>query len=135
MAVFAKYVIFKCIICVSSCLFSISYARGLAHEQAFLDHSHTSNWAVIVDTSRFWFNYRHVSDSLAIYRSVKKLGIPDSQIILMLSDDMACNARNAKPGMVFYDEAHRIDVYGNDVEVIFVTYASQRALHHRSAKL
>ena len=57
---------------------------------------HTNNWAVIVDPSRFWFNYRHVSNSLGIYRTVKSLGIPDDQIILMLADDMACNPRNSR---------------------------------------
>ena len=75
--------------------------------------SHSNNWAVIVCTSRFWFNYRHVSNALSIYRSVKRLGIPDSQIILMLSDDMACNARNPQPGEVFNDKNHAIDVYGS----------------------
>ena len=38
---------------------------------------HTNNWAVIIDTSRFWFNYRHAANVLSIYRSVKRLGIPD----------------------------------------------------------
>ena len=37
---------------------------------------HTNNWAVLVDTSRFWFNYRHVANVLSVYRSVKRLGIP-----------------------------------------------------------
>jgi glycosylphosphatidylinositol transamidase (GPIT) subunit GPI8 len=31
-------------------------------------HGHTNNWAVLVDTSRFWFNYRHVANVLSIYR-------------------------------------------------------------------
>ena len=35
---------------------------------------HTNNWAILVDTSRFWFNYRHVANALSIYRSVKRLG-------------------------------------------------------------
>lgn len=30
-----------------------------------------------VCTSRFWFNYRHVANTLSVYRSVKRLGIPD----------------------------------------------------------
>ena len=30
----------------------------------------------------------------------RRLGIPDSNIILMLPDDMACNARNPYPGQV-----------------------------------
>lgn len=79
--------------------------------------SHSNNWAVLVGTSRFWFNYRHVSNALSVYRSVKRLGIPDSQIILMLSDDMACNPRNPHPGEVFNNKNQQIDVYGDDVEV------------------
>ena len=35
---------------------------------------HTNNWAILVDTSRFWFNYRHVANVLSVYRSVKRLG-------------------------------------------------------------
>lgn len=50
-------------------------------------------------TSRFWFNYRHVANALSFYRLVKRLGVPDSHIILMLADDMPCNARNSQPGM------------------------------------
>ena len=43
----------------------------------FFTSDHTNNWAVLVDTSRFWFNYRHVANVLSMYRSVKRLGIPD----------------------------------------------------------
>ena len=49
-------------------------------------------------TSRLWFNYRHVANALSFYRLVKRLGVPDSQIVLMLADDMPGNARNAQPG-------------------------------------
>lgn len=73
--------------------------------------THTSNWAVLVSTSRFWFNYRHLANTLALYRTVKRLGIPDSQIILMLPDDMACNPRNSFPGSVFNDKNRELDVY------------------------
>ena len=45
---------------------------------------HTNNWAVIVDTSRFWFNYRHAANVLSIYRSVKRLGIPDRFFALFM---------------------------------------------------
>ncbi len=82
-----------------------------------LDRNHTNNWAVLVDTSRFWFNYRHVANVLSIYHSVKRLGIPDSQIILMVADDMACNPRNPRPATVFNNQNQHIDVYGDDVEV------------------
>ncbi|KAK3071264.1 glycosylphosphatidylinositol anchor biosynthesis [Teratosphaeriaceae sp. CCFEE 6253] len=73
--------------------------------------THTSNWAVLVSTSRFWFNYRHMANTLSLYRTVKRLGIPDSQIILMLPDDMACNPRNTFAGSVFNDKSRDLDLY------------------------
>ncbi|TVU33109.1 hypothetical protein EJB05_24894 [Eragrostis curvula] len=63
---------------------------------------HNNNWAVLVCTSRFWFNYRHMANTLSLYRTVKRLGIPDERIILMLADDMACNPRNSYPAQVDY---------------------------------
>nr|CAD7429514.1 unnamed protein product [Timema monikensis] len=88
----------------------------------FARAGHTNNWAVLVDTSRFWFNYRHVANVLSIYRSVKRLGIPDSQIILMVADDMACNSRNPRPATVFNNAKQHINVYGDDVEVDYRGY-------------
>ncbi|XP_018320138.1 putative GPI-anchor transamidase [Agrilus planipennis] len=88
----------------------------------FFKKGHTNNWAVLVDTSRFWFNYRHIANVLSIYHSVKRLGIPDSQIILMLADDMACNPRNPRPATVFNNANQHINVYGEDVEVDFRGY-------------
>ncbi|AEO66570.1 uncharacterized protein THITE_2170323 [Thermothielavioides terrestris NRRL 8126] len=83
---------------------------------------HTSNWAVLVCTSRFWFNYRHLANVLSIYRTVKRLGIPDSQIILMLPDDMACNPRNAFPGTVYSNADRAVDLYGDNIEVDYRGY-------------
>jgi len=88
----------------------------------FFSSSHTNNWAVLVDTSRFWFNYRHVANVLSIYRSIKRLGIPDSHIILMVADDMACNPRNVKPAAVYNNAHQHINVYGDDVEVDYRGY-------------
>jgi phosphatidylinositol glycan class K len=78
---------------------------------------HSNNWAVIVSTSMYWYNYRHTANALSIYRSAKRLGIPDSQIILMVAEDHACDARNAVPATVFNDRDLKIDVYGEAVEV------------------
>ncbi|CAX45001.1 GPI-anchor transamidase complex subunit, putative [Candida dubliniensis CD36] len=83
---------------------------------------HSNNWAVLVSTSRFWFNYRHMANTLSLYRTVKRLGIPDSQIILMLSDDIACNPRNAFPGSVFNNMDEAIDLYGESIEVDYRGY-------------
>ncbi|MCL7021655.1 hypothetical protein MKW94_002373 [Papaver nudicaule] len=83
---------------------------------------HTNNWAVLVCTSRFWFNYRHMANTLSLYRTVKRLGIPDERIILMLADDMACNTRNNYPAQVFNNENHRLNLYGDNVEVDYRGY-------------
>lgn len=84
--------------------------------------SHTNNWAILVDTSKFWFNYRHVANTLSIYRSIKRLGIPDSHIILMLADDAACNPRNPRPATVYHNSNQKINIYGDDVEVDYRGY-------------
>ncbi|KAG5437505.1 hypothetical protein PCANB_000933 [Pneumocystis canis] len=57
-----------------------------------------------------------------MYRTIKRLGIPDSQIILMLSDDIACNSRNAFPGAVFHNADRVLDLYGEDIEVDYRGY-------------
>ncbi|KAF3698692.1 GPI-anchor transamidase [Channa argus] len=88
----------------------------------FFSSGHTNNWAVLVCTSRFWFNYRHVANTLSVYRSVKRLGIPDSHIVLMLADDMACSHRNPKPATVFSHKNMELNVYGDDVEVDYRGY-------------
>lgn len=110
-------------------LFSLITTAALSNieeqAQGFFDSStHTNNWAVLVCTSRFWFNYRHVANALSFYRSIKRLGIPDryvsnfkneykvvknyfSNIILMLADNIPCNARNPHPG-IFHFYTNRI---------------------------
>nr|ACU18842.1 unknown [Glycine max] len=57
-----------------------------------------------------------------LYRTVKRLGIPDERIILMLADDMACNARNKYPAQVFNNENHILNLYGDNVEVDYRGY-------------
>ncbi|KAH9698948.1 peptidase C13 family [Citrus sinensis] len=58
-----------------------------------------------------------MANTLSLYRTVKRLGIPDERIILMLVDDMACNARNKYPAQVFNNENHKLNLYGDNVEI------------------
>jgi GPI-anchor transamidase subunit K len=53
---------------------------------------------------------------------VKRLGIPDSNIILMLADDVACNPRNHFAATVFNNENRLLDLYGSNVEVDYRGY-------------
>jgi phosphatidylinositol glycan class K len=80
--------------------------------------THSNNHAILVDASRFWFNYRHAANTLAIYKTIKRLGIPDENIILMVADDYACNSRNVRAGEVFTDDSgYENNVYTEDIEV------------------
>ncbi|KAG4176531.1 hypothetical protein ERO13_A11G250600v2 [Gossypium hirsutum] len=63
-----------------------------------------------------------MANTLSLYRTVKRLGIPDERIILMLADDMACNTRNKYPAQVFNNENHRLNLYGDNVEVDYRGY-------------
>jgi GPI-anchor transamidase subunit K len=95
-------------------------------QQAVHRSTHSSNHAVIVSSSRYWFNYRHVINALSIYRLIRSNGIPDSNIVLMLADEYAINPRNPLPnqllpsgraGPTLYDAGVEIDYRGDDVRV------------------
>ncbi|KAF8317658.1 hypothetical protein DL93DRAFT_2042420, partial [Clavulina sp. PMI_390] len=83
---------------------------------------HSNNWAVLVCSSRYWFNYRHIANVLGMYRTVKRLGMPDSNIILMLADDMACNPRNKFAATVYANPGQLLDLYGENIEVDYRGY-------------
>lgn len=61
----------------------------------------SNNWAVLLCTSKYFFNYRHLSNVLSMYKVIKQSGIPDSQIILMNALDVQCDSRNRHPGHMY----------------------------------
>lgn len=87
--------------------------------------SHTSNHAVIVSSSRYWFNYRHAINALSIYQILRENGIPDTNIVLMVADEYATNGRNPLKNAMYannrhlslYNESVEIDYRGDDVTV------------------
>lgn len=48
--------------------------------------------------------------------------MPDSNIILMLADDMACNPRNKFPATVYANPGQLLDLYGDNIEVDYRGY-------------
>ncbi len=50
-----------------------------------------ANWALLVAGSNGWYNYRHQSDVCHAYQILHKNGIPDSNIVVMMYDDLAQN--------------------------------------------
>ncbi|XP_047336684.1 putative GPI-anchor transamidase [Impatiens glandulifera] len=121
---FRYILILLCILFLgSTCLCDAAIAQTtFSSSSSSATTKHTNNWAVLVCTSRFWFNYRHMANTLSLYRTVKRLGIPDERIILMLADDMACNARNKYPAQVFNNKNHKLNLYGDNVEVDYRGY-------------
>ncbi|KAI9060779.1 hypothetical protein FKP32DRAFT_1613432 [Trametes sanguinea] len=109
-------------LCLALCLAFLAQAEPVAEFFGRQSSSHTNNWAVLVCASRYWFNYRHMANALGMYRTVKRLGIPDSNIILMLADDVACNPRNKFPGCVYSSSAKTLDLYGDNIEVDYRGY-------------
>lgn len=83
--------------------------------------------AVLVSSSRYWFNYRHAMNALGFYQVLRENGIPNSQIVLMIADEYATNPRNpfkngmyangVKPAETWYDEETELDFRGADVTV------------------
>jgi GPI-anchor transamidase subunit K len=82
---------------------------GAAHHDQpppFHENHHRSrhNYAVIVSTSRYWFNYRHQTNALSLYQLLKQYGgYDDDHIVLMIADDgsVATNPRNPVKNRVY----------------------------------
>jgi hypothetical protein len=64
----------------------------------------TGLWALIVATSGGWSNYRHQADALAQYQLLRRAGVPDDRIILIVADDLAHAPENPSPGTVQQSE-------------------------------
>jgi len=73
------------------------------------------NWGVIVVGSKGYMNYRHHADGCHAYHILKKGGVPESNIILMMQDDVANASENPYPGQLFNkptdDGTPGVDVY------------------------
>ena len=63
----------------------------------------TSQYAVLVQGSNGWSNYRHEADVLSIYQMLKANGYDDDHIILVSADDCANASKNKDAGAVRTD--------------------------------
>jgi len=60
-----------------------------------------AEWAVLIAGSSGYDNYRHQADVAHAYQIVKKHGIPESNIITLMVDDVANDDENPFPGKLF----------------------------------
>ena len=57
-----------------------------------------------------------------MYHIAKRHGVPDSNIIVMLGDDIPCNVRNIFPATIYNNADHSVNLYGSNVEVDYRGY-------------
>ncbi|CAH2327656.1 legumain [Pelobates cultripes] len=68
------------------------------------------HWVVLVAGSNGWYNYRHQADVCHSFQIIKKNGIPDEQIIVLMYDDIAQNEENPTKGIII-NRPNGTDVY------------------------
>lgn len=56
--------------------------------------------ALVVATSKGWDNYRHQADALAVADVLRRAGLGEGELVLVVADDLAADPRNAAPGTV-----------------------------------
>lgn len=76
----------------------------------------TSLKALLIASSKEWTNYRHQADALAFYQLLKKNGVKDDDIILIIQDDIAYNDRNSDEGTII-NEAEGENLYTSDIQI------------------
>lgn len=59
-----------------------------------------SIWALLVAGSNEYYNYRHQADVCHAFHVLKEHGIPESNIIVMMYDDIAHSEDNPTPGVI-----------------------------------
>ncbi|CAJ0952976.1 unnamed protein product [Ranitomeya imitator] len=87
------------------CLVALSTAMPIEDPED--DGKH---WVILVAGSNGWYNYRHQADLCHAYQIVKKNGIPDEQIVVMMYDDIADNEENPTKGIII-NRPNGSDVY------------------------
>lgn len=79
-------------------LFFFLIIQSLAYS---LDNkSDGTKWAVLVAGSNGYWNYRHQADVCHAYQIFHENGYPDSNIVVMMYDDIAYNDENPFPGVI-----------------------------------
>ena len=81
--------------------------------------STTDMWLTLLPSIDLSKNSAFQVGNIEIIISKKECIHSDSQVLLFLADDMACNGRNGAPGAVYHHRNKILDLYGKDVEVDF----------------
>ena len=69
-------------------------------DQHFSYPARTDQYAVLVQGSDGFINYRHQADVLSVYQALRRGGFPDDHIILIIDRDMSSSHANPQRGTV-----------------------------------
>jgi hypothetical protein len=99
----------------------------------------SGQYAVLVQGSNGWNNYRHQADVLSVYQLLKKNGFDDDHIILIIDKALASDSKNPEPGIIRAEDGGK-DLLGGsavDYDNADITPAdiSNILLGNQSAKL
>eukprot|EP00727_Mastigamoeba_balamuthi_P010112 m51a1_g5723 hypothetical protein (478) ;mRNA; r:1109858-1111604 len=67
-------------------------------------------WAVLVAGSNTWNNYRHQADVCHMFQVLRRKGVPEAHIIVLMYDDIAQDPGNYRRGVII-NEMNGPDVY------------------------
>ena len=78
-----------------------AFARSAENKDAGISYpALTAQYAVLVQGSNGWNNYRHQADVLSVYQMLKTKGFDDDHIILIIDKALASDAMNPEPGII-----------------------------------
>ena len=76
-------------------------ATATAATATAADYYGEDTWVVVVGASRYFANYRHAGNALAVRKAARRFGVPRDRILVLLAEDPTLDARNPMRGEVY----------------------------------
>lgn len=94
-----------------------TFARSAENKDAGISYpALTAQYAVLVQGSNGWNNYRHQADVLSVYQMLKKNGYDDDHIILIIDKALASDAKNPEPGIIRAEDGGKDLLAGSSMD-------------------
>jgi glycosylphosphatidylinositol transamidase (GPIT) subunit GPI8 len=78
-----------------------AFANEVENKDAGIQYPELSEqYAVLIQGSNGWNNYRHQADVLSVYQMLKKNGFDDDHIILIIDKALATDPKNPEQGII-----------------------------------
>ena len=94
-----------------------AFARSAENKDAGISYpALTAQYAVLVQGSNGWNNYRHQADVLSVYQMLKTKGFDDDHIILIIDKALASDAKNPEPGIIRAEDGGKDLLAGSSMD-------------------